>query len=156
MSRFACHRTPSRTLGARNTTWKHDAGPSETGQRRFKAHKCKRRKGAGERSGQEAGENAAECSVAEIRSERTVEGVARHGVRTVPGSGCSAFVSLREQRRPLSSRTMAWLGKLLFRRSQRYEQRRKLRVLMATVSVGLLVAAALAAVLYWAAVHGMH
>jgi hypothetical protein len=51
---------------------------------------------------------------------------------------------------------MDWLGKLLFPRSQRHEQRRKLRTLTAAVTVGLLIAAALAAVLYWADVPGKH
>jgi len=49
---------------------------------------------------------------------------------------------------------MDWLGKLLFPRSQRHEQHRKLRALTAAVIVGLLIAGALAAVLYWAAVRG--
>jgi len=44
---------------------------------------------------------------------------------------------------------MIWLGKFLFRRSDPYEQRRKLRVLMVTVTVGLLVAAALAGGLFY-------
>jgi len=49
---------------------------------------------------------------------------------------------------------MIWLGKLLFPRAQRHEQRRKLRALTAAVIVGLLIAGALAAALYWFNAHG--
>jgi flagellar basal body-associated protein FliL len=44
---------------------------------------------------------------------------------------------------------MAWLENLLFRGSQRHERRTKLRVLIACVIVGLLVAAALAAAMFF-------
>jgi hypothetical protein len=51
---------------------------------------------------------------------------------------------------------MIWLGKLLFPRSQRHEQGRKLRALTAAVIVGLLIAAALGLGFYWFNARGHH
>ena len=49
---------------------------------------------------------------------------------------------------------MDWLGKILFRRSQAHERRRKLRALKAAIIVGLVIAGLLAVAFYWADVHG--
>jgi hypothetical protein len=44
---------------------------------------------------------------------------------------------------------MSWLANLLFRGSQRHARRAKMRVLIASIIVGLLVAGALAAAMFF-------
>lgn len=51
---------------------------------------------------------------------------------------------------------MDWLGKLLFRQAQPYEQRRKLQTLMLAVIVGLFIAVALGLGFYFINSRGHH